>query len=65
MTKIGFWRTKLGYVSHKNGLTQEQVNYLQNLKQGDRLVLFQNDVREGENDAVLTLKRSTFVAEVK
>lgn len=63
MEKIGFWKTSKNYMSHMNGLTETQVAYLQNLKVGDRLVIFVNDVREGEKGASLILARSMFVAE--
>lgn len=57
---IGLWRMKneRGYVSHARGLNEEQVKYLQNLKIGDRLVVFENDIREGETGPALSLKRS-------
>lgn len=64
MTKVGFWKSKQGFVSHKQGLSEEQVNYLHNLKVGDRLVLFVNDIREGEKGADVTLMRSTLPTEV-
>lgn len=62
---IGFWRTQKGFISHKHGLDEEQVKYLQNLKVGDRLALFTNDVRDGERQADMTLKRSTLPTEPK
>lgn len=65
MESVGFWRTQKGYISHKQGLTKEQVDYLHNLKVGDRLSLFANDVREGERNAELTLKRSSLPSEPK
>lgn len=64
MQSVGFWKSKVGFISHKEGLSQEQVDYLRNLKVGDRLVLFDNDVREGERGAILTLKRSNLSSEV-
>lgn len=63
MDRIGFWKAKQGYISHKQGLSQQQISYLQNLKVGDRLVLFVNDVREGEKGADITLVRSNLPAE--
>lgn len=63
MLGIGFWKTPKGFITHKQGLSQEQIGYLQNLKVGDRLVLWVNDVREGERNADLTLKRSSLPAE--
>lgn len=57
---IGFWKNdKKNYTTHAQGLSKEQVSFLQGLQIGDRLVLFENDVREGEKRAPLTLKRST------
>lgn len=63
MESIGFWKTPKGYISHKGGLTAVQVQYLQNLKVGDRLVIFFNDVREGEKGAPASLKRSHLPAQ--
>ncbi len=63
MSRIGFWKTEKGFISHSQGLSQEQVGYLQNLKAGDRLVIFMNDVREGEKGAEATLMRSNLPAE--
>ena len=41
---ISFWEypTK-NLLSHKNGLTEEEINDLQSLKPGDRLILWFND----------------------
>jgi len=60
MENIGFWKivNSNNFTSSVKGLTEEQVNYLKNLKVGDRLVLFVNDVREGEKSPNLSLKRS-------
>lgn len=57
---IGLWKIKSGkgFVSHHKGLNQEQVAFFHNMKVGDRLVLFENDVRAGENAPQFTLKRS-------
>lgn len=53
---INFWTKDTGNsLSHSKGLTQEQVNALQQLKVGDRLILWKNDVKE-EHDSNLTLK---------
>lgn len=62
MESVGFWKTEKGFISHKQGLSQQQVNYLQNLKAGDRLILFVNDVREGEKRAHLSMIRSNLPA---
>ena len=42
---LGLWKTPKGFVSHKDGLQEEHIKFFQNLKVGDRLVLFLNDVR--------------------
>ena len=43
MLKIGFWSKETGnLMSHSSGLTMEQVTYLRQLKQGDRLILWLN-----------------------
>lgn len=57
---IGLWKSSNDkvYVSHAKGLDQEQITYLHNLKVGDRLTLFLNDVRDGEKGPIFTLKRS-------
>lgn len=62
--KIGLWKTKNAtvYTSHMAGLKEDQVTMLKNLKAGDRLVLFVNDVREGETGPNYTLARSTLEA---
>ena len=57
---IGFWKTKRGYITHKNGLNAEQLASLQSLQLGDKLVLFEQEVREGEYHPPLVLKRSIF-----
>ncbi len=59
--KLGFWKNTSGkcYMSHQQGLSKEQVSYLQSLQIGDRIVLFINDVREGEKQPDLSLTRST------
>lgn len=60
---LGLWKTEKGnYISHNKGLTEEQVTYFQNLKVGDRLVVFVNDIRKGEKSPELTLKRSSISA---
>lgn len=44
--RVGFYRYRTGnYTSHKRGLTEDQIKYLQSLKVGDRLILY---VNEGE-----------------
>ena len=37
---IGFWKTKFGKLfSHNKGLTKDEVEFLQTLQEGDRIVL--------------------------
>lgn len=42
-------------MSHGAGLTMEQIEELQKLKEGDRLILWKN-ARKSEKDAFFTLK---------
>lgn len=46
---IGFWHTKKNKfnVSHPSGLDAAQIEFLQSLKIGDRLKLWENDNVEG------------------
>ena len=55
--KIQFWKNKQSgnFLTHHNGLTEELVKELQNLKEGDRLILWVNR-NENENYPNLTLK---------
>lgn len=61
---VGFWRMKSnkGWVSHGQGLTEESLKFFRSLKVGDKLVVFENEVRDGERHPHLTLKRSTLNA---
>lgn len=62
---LGFWQIKDKksiFMSHSKGLAADQIAFLHSLQVGDKLVLFTNDVREGEHGAHLTLKRSTKLA---
>ncbi len=63
--KLGFWKSANGkcYMSHQQGLSKEQISYLQSLQIGDRIVLFVNEVREGEKHPDLSLTRSTLPKE--
>lgn len=36
-------------LSHNNGLTEEQINFLKSLKEGDRLVIWKNSFATVEN----------------
>ena len=46
-TSVSFWATEQGTLhSHSKGLTEDQVKMLNELKVGDRLVIFKNNKRE-------------------
>ena len=56
---IGFWKTKTRpnlCISHGKGLDESQVQMLQQLRPGDRLVLWVNEEKSGENRPDFTLK---------
>lgn len=64
--KVGLWKTSKGNaISHKEGLTEDQVKFFQGLQKGDRLVLWVNNVTEGERRPNFTLEKSILNAEVK
>lgn len=45
---IGLWKTEYNSLkSHGGGLTQRDINFLQNLKEGDVLIVFKNEDAEG------------------
>lgn len=45
MLKIPFWSKETGnLMSHKTGLTPEQIEYLKQLKVGDRLIMWFNKI---------------------
>lgn len=55
MIKIAFWKKESGnYMSASQGLTQEQVSFLQSLKVGDRLIVMQNQ-KFSENSPEMSL----------
>lgn len=57
MIKIGFWSKETGnMLSHRKGLTMEQIMALKELKEGDRLVLWRNE-RKNDTDTSYTLKK--------
>lgn len=59
MVKISFWSKESGnLMSHSGGLTNEQIQALKELKEGDRLILWHNK-REKESDSSYTLKKFT------
>lgn len=42
---VGFWKIKEGkYINHCTGLSKEQVDGLKELKEGDTLVIYVNDI---------------------
>lgn len=54
--KIAFWKkSSLNMMSHGKGLTADEVKALQTLKVGDRLILWNNDVKS-DKDPNITLK---------
>jgi len=56
MLKIPFWSKETGnLMSHSNGLTPEQVEYLKQLKVGERLILWFNKT-ENANQPSYTMK---------
>ncbi len=57
MLKINFWSKESGnLLSHGKGLTPEQIQYLRQLKEGDRLILWFNGAKERPTDASYNLK---------
>lgn len=58
MSNVGFWKKESGNLMNPTkGLTEEQVVFLQSLKAGDRLIIWVNDVKEGENRPNVVLKK--------
>ena len=49
MLKINFWQKNDSgnIMNHSNGLTQEEVDALRLLQPGDRLILWNNEQKEG------------------
>lgn len=54
---IGFWKSKIteDFLSHGSGLTEDQIKILRELEPGDRLIIYQNDVK-GTSRPPLMLK---------
>lgn len=53
---IGFWVKETGnLMSHKGGLTHEEVQYIQQLKPGDRLIVWLNQ-KKTEQSPSYTLR---------
>lgn len=58
MSNVGFWKKESGNLMNPSkGLTEEQVVFLQSLKVGDRVILWNNIVKEGDNKPNLVLKK--------
>lgn len=55
---IGFWKSKFdsNFLGHKNGLNKEQIEFLQSLKEGDRLIVYTNTKKDRETQSDITLK---------
>lgn len=55
---INLWTKKNGRfaVSHKQGLTKEQVDALKQLREGDQLVVYNNTDKKGETSPDFTLR---------
>lgn len=54
---ISFWKKESGsLMSYRNGLTKEQIQFLQGLREGDRLVLWDNSKSRYESKSDFTLK---------
>lgn len=57
--RIAFWKKESGnFVTAKTSLTSEQVEFLHQLKPGDRLILFPNNMRK-DTDPSFVLKKLT------
>lgn len=57
MIKIAFWLKDTGnMLSHSKGLTPNDIQALKELKEGDRLILWHNQVRN-DTDSSYTLRK--------
>jgi hypothetical protein len=57
---VKFWKSERGfYLSHSKGLTQDQIEFLQGLMPGDKLIIFGEKNEEGRE--ILTMKKSTML----
>lgn len=55
---ISFWKTQYGSAkTHKNGLTEQQIEFLQTLEPGDTLIIFKNEDKESETSPDFSLKK--------
>lgn len=56
---IGLWKKDTGnLMSHAQGLTETQIEFLQSLKPGDRLIAWDNSANPTETGPGYTLKKS-------
>ena len=55
---IGAWMSQFGdsYLGHAKGLSAEQVEALQELKEGDRLIVYINSDKKNEYSPDITIK---------
>jgi len=58
MLKINFWSKESGnLMNHGKGLTPEHIQYLKQLEEGDRLILWFNGAKQKPTDASYSLKK--------
>lgn len=56
--KLGFYKKESGnFTTHKGGLTEEQVEFLQSLKPGDRMIIYINRNKAYESGFDANLKK--------
>jgi hypothetical protein len=61
---IGLWKNESGnIISHSKGLNKEQIELLQSLKEGDRLIIWTNTYKTKDHEPGFNLKK--FVARPK
>jgi intein/homing endonuclease len=54
---LQFWKKETGnLMTHGKGLTKEQLTELQNLKEGDRLIMYKNSEKLSDSSPDFTLK---------
>lgn len=57
MVRLAFWKKDKGnLLSHKDGLSAEEVAELQTLKVGDRLIIWDNQDKRSDKSPDYTLK---------
>ena len=54
--RIAFWGRDKNMLSHKDGLTAEDIANLQTLKVGDRLIIWDNKEKRSDRSPDYTLK---------